>query len=82
MVERKPKKLPKSGVTRGQILSPLMGRYTSMKCFFWTFLQKLKPYGAKACNTRFLKIVFDSAEICSTYAQHAMKFVPRMLSVR
>jgi hypothetical protein len=44
----------------------------------------------RACNTRFSKIVFDSAEIfdsaCdeigSQYAQHAMKLVPRMLSVR
>jgi hypothetical protein len=51
----------------------------------------------RACNTRFLKIVFDLAEnstfkhfracsacdeIGSQYAQHAMKLVPRMLSVR
>jgi hypothetical protein len=54
----------------------------------------------RACNTRFLKIVFDSAEKIrllnisgSQYAQHAMKllgspyaqcaikFVPRMLSM-
>jgi hypothetical protein len=45
----------------------------------------------RACNTRFLKIEFDLAEIfdsacdeiSSAYApaQHAMKFVPRMLSV-
>jgi hypothetical protein len=49
----------------------------------------------RACNTKFLKIVFDSAEIFdisahaqhamkigSQYAQHAMKLVPCMLSVR
>jgi hypothetical protein len=37
----------------------------------------------RACNTRFLKIIFDSAKIfdISSYAQCAMKFVPRMLSI-
>ncbi len=41
----------------------------------------------RACNTRFLKIVFDSADIfdvfnISAYAQPAMKSIPRMLSQR
>jgi hypothetical protein len=55
--------------------------------FFGILLQKPKPYGPRACNTRFLKIVFDSAEIFasdeihSAYAQCAMKFFPRMLSM-
>jgi hypothetical protein len=40
---------------------------------------------SRACNTRFLKIVLDS-DIrllnISAHAQHAMKLVPCMLSVR
>jgi hypothetical protein len=39
----------------------------------------------RACNTRFLNIIFDSAEIfdnISAYAQPAMKSIPCMLSQR
>ncbi len=72
--------------------------------FFWRNRNLMVP---RACNTRFLKILFDSAEIfdfwtfprmlsmrwnrfpvCSAcdeisspYAQCALKFVPRMLSI-
>jgi hypothetical protein len=75
--------------------------------FFYFFCRNRNHMVPRACNTRFLKIVFDSAEIfdfktfprmlslwwhrfrvCSacdeirsTYAQCAIKFVPRMLSM-
>jgi hypothetical protein len=67
-----------------------------MKIFFDFFCRNQILMVPRVCNTRFLKIVFDSAEIfdfkhfraCSAcdeigsqYAQHAMKLVPRMLSV-
>ncbi len=68
------------------------------------FCRNLILMDSRACNTRILKIIFDSAEIfdflhilsqrCnhflvysasdeirSSYAQPAMKFVPRMLSI-
>jgi hypothetical protein len=79
----------------GHVAAPVIGQLKVHKheIFFITFLQKPKPYGPKGCNTRFLKIAFDSTfkhfracsacdEIGSSYAQHAMKFVPHMLSVR
>ncbi len=75
--------------------------------FFYFFCRNRNLMVPRACNTRFLKIVFDSAEIfdfstfprmlsmqwnrfqvCSAcdeisspYAQYAIKFVPRMLSI-
>jgi hypothetical protein len=66
-----------------------------MHCFI-LFCRNRNHMVPRACNTRFLKIVFDSAEIfdirhfracsacdeiASAYAQPAMKFVPRMLSI-
>jgi hypothetical protein len=70
-----------------------------LKFFFDFFCRNQNLMAPRACNTRFLKIVFEifesryltfkhfcacSAcdEIGSQYAQHAMKLVPRMLSVR
>ncbi len=46
----------------------MLNRLSSLKVhkheiFLLLFLQKPNPYGPKACNTRFFKIVFDSAEI-------------------
>ncbi len=65
-----------------------------MKFIFRLFCRNRNLMVPRACNTRFLKIVFDSAEtfkhflVCSAsdemhsaYAQPAMKFVPRMLSI-
>ncbi len=61
--------------------------------FFKVHRNRILMVVPRACNTRFLKIVFDSAEIfdfraCSAsdeirsaFAQCAMKFVPRMLSM-
>jgi hypothetical protein len=57
--------------------------YTSMIVFFGLFFAETETI-TKACNTRFLKILFDSAEMLNIFAhaQHAMKSVPRMLSMR
>ncbi len=75
--------------------------------FCWIFCRNRNLMVPRACNTRFLKIIFDSAEIfdfetiprmlsqrwnpfgvcsasdkiLSAFAQCAMKFVPRMLSI-
>ncbi len=59
--------------------------------FLYFFCRNRDHMVPRACNTRFLKILFDSAEmfrVCSAceeirsgYAQCAMKFVPRMLSM-
>ncbi len=53
--------------------------------FFDFFCRNRNLMVPGACNTRFLKIVFDSAEIwflnISAHAQCAIKFVPRMLSM-
>ncbi len=57
------------------------GRAHSAPCSFShqffkiLFLQKPNPYGLKSCNTRFLTILFDSAEI-------DFETFPRMLSQR
>jgi hypothetical protein len=69
-----------------------------MKIFFDFFSGNRNFMVPRPCNTRFLKIVLELAERYSTfkhfracsacdkigskYAQHAMKLVPRMLSVR
>ncbi len=64
--------------------------------FFYFFCRNRNHMVQRACNTRFVKIIFDSAEIfdlkhfraCSArdeirsaYAQCAMKFFPHMLSI-
>jgi hypothetical protein len=58
-----------------------------MKFFLILFLQKRNHMVPRACNTRLLIIVFDSAEVFGFYTfprmlSSAMKSVPRMLSVR
>jgi hypothetical protein len=67
-----------------------------MKFFFDFFCRNRNLVVPRAWNTRFLKIIFDWAEVfdfkyfraCSacdeigSQSQHAMKLVPRLLSVR
>ena len=54
----------------------VLKRYTSMKFFFAFFCRNRNLVVRRACNTRFLKIVFDSAEIFD------FQTFPHMLSQR
>jgi hypothetical protein len=53
-----------------------------MNFFYFFFCRKQNPYGPRVSNTRFFKIIFDSAEIFAlklfAYAQGAMKSFQRM----
>ena len=77
-------------------LHPNLKVHKHEKNFFYIFCRNRNLMVPRACNTRFLKIVFDRPrystfkhfcacsacdEIGSQYAQHAIKFVPRMLSM-